>query len=521
MRWFEHVITAPVVLPLLFGAVLMLINERHYRLKFWMALTTVAGLLWTAIVLLIQVDSSLEVLSYQAAHWIAPFGISLVVDRLSALLLLLVALVAVACVCFSYRRWARAGVHYYSLLLFLLMGMNGALITGDLFNLFVFFEVMLAASYGLLLHGKNRTRVRAGMSFITLNLVAALFFLIGIALIYSATGSLNLADLVIKSSQLYGVDKALFEAGIAVLAIAFLAKSGIWPLGFWMPIAYSAAVPPVAALLTLVTKMGVYVIYRLWLLLMLDEGSIFVQFGNQFLFGAGMITMLYASFGLLGNSDARRILSYSAMLSSGLLIGLLGLDQPRILSAALFYWSSSALALAAFMLLLESMDRLYSPLSIARAAVLQSLDEEATETEIHGIAIPAAMAFLGLSFIGCALVLAGMPPLSGFVAKFGIMMNVLSLWSEIPVFSSAILISLLLVSGLFAIIAFMRLGVRAFWSSTVDKMPQFPLLEASPVLMLLILCVLMTALAAPVSTYMDRTSEDLFKPTLKLQGNEL
>ena len=511
MPWFEHLITMPVVLPLLFGALLMMFNERNHRVKFWLNMSAVTGLLGVAVVLLVTVDTHPDAtLNYQVANWRAPFGISLVVDRLSALMLVLVAAVALAALCFSYQRWMKAGARYHSLFLFLLMGMNGALITGDLFNLFVFFEVMLAASYGLLLHGKNKIRVRAGMNFIALNLVAALFFLIGIALVYSATGSLNLADLAVKSSLITGADKALFDTGLVVMAVAFLAKSGIWPLGFWMPSAYSAAVPPVAALLTLVTKMGVYVLYRLWPFVAADNNSDWIALGGQCLFWAGVITMLYASFGLLASRDSRRLASYSAMLSSGILVALLGFGEYSLASAALFYLASSALAVAAFMLLLELTDRLYSPLSIARAAALKSLDEEDEDDETHGVAIPAALAFLGLSFMGCALVLAGMPPLSGFVAKFGMLTNLLAVWESLPRLNTIIFISMLLVSGGFAIIALMRLGVKAFWSNPTPEPPRLSLSETTPILWLLSLCVLMAVLAGPVRGYMDRTGADLF-----------
>lgn len=511
MQWSDHLITLPVVLPLLFGALLILINERYYRLKFALNMLTVTSVLWVAVLLLTQVDTGAqqaETVVYQAANWPAPFGISLVVDRLTALMLVVVALVAMAALCFSYQRWARAGVHYHSLFLLLVMGMNGTLITGDLFNLFVFFEVMLAASYGLLLHGKNKIRVRAGMNFITLNLVAAFFFLIGIAIIYSATGTLNLADLALKSSQLAQADKALFETGLAVLTVAFLAKSGIWPLGFWIPAAYSAAVPPVAALLTLVTKMGVYVMYRLWLLLAGGADSHFVILANQFLFFAGIMTMLYASFGLLASHDSRRLGSYIAMLSSGILIALLGFQQSNLVASALFYLVSSALAVAAFMLLLELTDRLYSPKSIQRAAVLKSINEDDFE-ESPGVVIPAALVFLGLSFMGCAMVLVGMPPLSGFIAKFSMITSLLTLWNEVSTVKTVVFIVLLLVSGAFAIISLMRLGVRAFWSANTPETPRLQLSEATPIMLLLSLCVLMSVLAGPVRAYMDRTGADL------------
>jgi len=512
MLWFEHIITVPILLPLLLGALLMLIDERQYQVKFWLSFFSVGLLLWAAGWLLVSIDTHpqhIPVFSYQAANWPAPFGISLVVDRLSALMLVLVACVALAALGFSYRRWARAGVHYHSLFMLLLMGMNGALLTGDLFNLFVFFEVMLAASYGLLLHGKNTVRVRAGMNFITLNLIAAFFFLMGIALIYAATGTLNLADLAVKSRQLLGIDKALFEAGLTVLAVTFLAKSGMWPLGFWMPKTYSAAAPPIAAMLTLVTKVGVYVIYRLWLLLATDVNDSFTILGSQLLFGMGLATMFYASLGLLAERNAQRMVSYSAMLSSGMLVALLGVAHSSLIAEALFYWVSSALAVAAFMLLLELTDQLYSPQSIQRAAVLQSLNDEEAQEETPGVVIPAAMAFLGLSFIGCSLVVAGVPPLSGFVAKFGIILGLLSLWEDISTLNTVVFIVMLLLSGAFAIVAFMRLGVRAFWSSSKSPAPKLPWSAASPIMLLLTLCAGMAILAGPVQGYMNRASADL------------
>lgn len=512
MLWFDHIITLPILLPLLLGAWLILVDDRKHQFKFWLSFFGMIALLWIAVSLLLVIDEHAQqtiVLTYQMANWTAPFGISLAADRLTVLMLILVNLVGLAALGFSYRRWAKADTHYHSLFMLLMMGMNGALLTGDLFNLFVFFEVMLAAAYGLLLYGKNRIRVRAGMNFITLNIVAALFFLIGIALIYSATGTLNLADLAVKSRQLLDVDKALFETGLAVLAVAFLAKSGIWPLGFWMPKAYSAAAPPVAALLTLVTKMGVYVIYRLWTMLTANVSDNFTLVGSQFLFWAGMSTMLYASFGLLANRNAQRIVSYSAMLSSGTLIALLGFGQQNLMASALFYWVSSALAVAAFMLLLELMDRLYSPQSIQRAAVLQSLDGKDTAEETPGLVIPAAMAFLGLSFIGCSLVLTGLPPLSGFVAKFGIILGLLPLWEGSAAVSAMIFVGILMLSGIFAIVAFMGLGIRTFWSSSVSQVPRLPWSEACSIMLLIILCVGMAIFAGPVRSYMDRVSADL------------
>src|SRR5690606_1949537 len=202
---------------------------------------------------------------YLAANWSAPYGIALVADRLAALMLTLTAVLALASLVFSSSRWSRIGVHFHSLFQFLLMGLNGAFLTNDLFNLFVFFEVMLAASYGLVLHGYNVSRIRAGMQYITINLMASFLFLIGVALIYATTGTLNISDLGARVATLGMDELRLFKVGAAILALVFLTKCAMWPLGFWLPTTYAAASPPVAAMLVLMTKVGIYALLRVWL----------------------------------------------------------------------------------------------------------------------------------------------------------------------------------------------------------------------------------------------------------------
>jgi multicomponent K+:H+ antiporter subunit D len=182
-------------------------------------------------------------------------------------MVLLAGTLGLAATVFSLARWQRAGPRFHALLQFLLMGLNGAFLTGDLFNLFVFFELLLAASYGLALHGSGTARVRFSLHYIVINLVASLLFLIGVSLIYGVTGTLNLAHLAQRIPLVAAEDRVLVESGAAVLAIAFLVKSGMWPLGFWLPSTYAAASPPAAALFSILTKVGFYAVLRLWLLL--------------------------------------------------------------------------------------------------------------------------------------------------------------------------------------------------------------------------------------------------------------
>ena len=160
------------------------------------------------------------------------------------------------------------------------MGVNGAFLTGDIFNLFVFFEVFLAASYGLALHGAGAARVRASLHYISVNLTASLLFLIGASLLYAVTGTLNMADLAARAPTVAAQDRVLLEAGSAILGIAFLVKAGMWPIGFWLPGTYGAASAPAGAMFAILTKIGVYAVLRMWLLLFGDPAGGSASFGG-------------------------------------------------------------------------------------------------------------------------------------------------------------------------------------------------------------------------------------------------
>ncbi len=318
LPWSQHLILVPVLLPLLVGALLMPVNQKRYALKFGLSLGS-GLLLWTvALVLLLQADGghwSGDIGVYLPSNWPAPFGIALVVDRLSALMLLLTATIALAVLVFAAQRWDRVGVSFHSLFQCLLMGLNGAFLTNDLFNLFVFFEVMLAASYGLVLHGYNKRRIQAGMQYIAINLVASMLFLIGVALIYGATGTLNLSDLARRVASLGPQDAYLLRIGASVLALAFLTKGAMWPLGFWLPTTYAAASPPVGAMLVLMTKVGVYAVLRMWLAVFGETAGPLAGFGFGALLVGGMATLLFGAIGMLASQDGGRMAGYGAIIS--------------------------------------------------------------------------------------------------------------------------------------------------------------------------------------------------------------
>ena len=326
-RLMPHLILAPIALPLLTAGLMLLLREERQRTKVTLNITSTLVGLVVAVLLLVQakepsVQTSLGV--YLPGNWPAPFGIVLVIDRLSAMMLVLTSTVALATVLFSAARWHRAGVHFHPLFQFQLMGLAGAFLTADLFNLFVFFEIMLAASYGLLLHGSGRPRVSAGLHYIAINLAASSLFLIGVSMLYGITGTLNMADLARSIAGVASTDRGLLHAACAILGVAFLIKAALWPLNFWLVPAYSAATAPVGALFALMTKVGVYVILRLWTLLFSPDAGPSAQFGSAWLVGGGMVTMAFGAVGMLGSQRLGHLAGFAAISSSGTLLAAVG-----------------------------------------------------------------------------------------------------------------------------------------------------------------------------------------------------
>ncbi len=520
--WTQHLIVVPVLLPLVAGALMAALTEGRHRLKFALSYASALGLLANAIALVLLADDGWPgaIGVYFAANWAAPFGITLVADRLSALMLVLTALMALAALYYAQPRWSRIGVHFHSLFQFMLMGINGAFLTHDIFNLFVFFELMLATSYGLVLHGYNAARLRASMQYIAVNLAAALLFLIGIALIYATTGTLNMADLARQASTLSAPYIGLFRAGVAVMALAFLVKCAMWPLGFWLPTTYSVASPPVAVMLVLMTKVGAYVILRIWLLVFPDGAGAMAQFGYDALMWGGMATIVFGAAGMLATDTAGRMAGYAATVSSGTLLAVIGYGQPQVVTAGLYYFLASTIAIAAFVLLLELIERMRAaPGAALLALTMEAYAVEDTPAEPKGKGVPAATAFLSLAFAACALMIAGLPPLSGFVGKFGLFHALLNPATSAPAIGVAgwTLMALVFTSGLAAIISLMRFGVRTFWASEVAEPPRLHAAEALPVAALLLVSVLLTIKAEPMFAYLARASADLHRPGLYVE----
>ena len=507
-----HLPAAAVVLPLAVAALMIPLDERRHRLKTALSLAASLALLLVAVALVWRAEAPVAH-AYALGGWSAPFGIVLVADRLSSLMVLLAAALGAAALVFSLARWQRGGPHFHSMVHFLLAGLNGAFLTGDLFNLFVFFELLLVASYGLALHGSGTPRVRSSLHYIVVNLAASLLFLVGVSLMYGVAGTLNMADLAVRLPQVPAEDRALFEIGAAALGLAFLVKAGMWPLGFWLPATYAAAAAPAAALFAILSKVGIYALMRVW----------FIVFGGgpgaELLVLGGMATLVYGVAGVLSSQQLGRLAGFSVIVSSGTVLAALGLGNAAATGAAIYYLAVSTLGLAALFLLIELVERARQPgadmLAVTADAFGLTDDTEPEPEEEVGVVIPAAMAVLGLSFAAAALLVAGLPPLSGFVAKFALLAALLE---PDPVPGAVwVLLALVMLSGLAAIIGFGRAGVRIFWSAHERSTPRVRVLEIAPAAALLAACLALTAAAGPALRYTQEAARALYVPEAYIQ----
>jgi len=527
----DHLVVAPILLALGTAALMLLLGEGRRELKSVLNVVSTATGLGLAIALLRAVDASDAPAAfsvYLPGNWPVPFGIVLLADRLSAMMLVLAASLGLASLLYALARWQHAGVYFHLLFQLQLMGLYGAFLTADLFNLFVFFEVLLAASYGLLLHGGGLARVRAGLHYISVNLFASVLFLIGVAILYGVTGTLNMADIAQKLPDVPVADRGLLHAGAAILAIAFLAKAAVWPLNFWLPPAYASASAPAAALFAILTKVGVYAILRLWTLCFPATAGASAHFGSDVLVWGGMATMMFGAFGMMASQQVARLAGFSVITSSGTLIAAIGFDAEALSAGALFYLASSTLAGGAIFLLVELMERArdveMGPEEIddGKDALPAFIDGEPLpgtnldddEEALIGRAIPAAVAFLGVSFAMCAMIIAGLPPMSGFVGKVAMLSALLELegtaaWSMFVV---------LIVSGLLAATGLVRVGIRHFWTSQDRPAPRLRVVECLPIAGLLVAAAVMVFQAEAVLGYGRTTARGLHEPTLYIEA---
>jgi multicomponent K+:H+ antiporter subunit D len=517
IAWDAHLIILPILLPMVMASAMLLFDERRRRLKSVISLTAMAAILIVALILLYEcvtgaADGGDTARVYRLGDWAAPYGIVLVADRLSAMMVALTSVLGAGVLAFALARWDRAGPRFHALFLFLIMGINGAFLTGDLFNLFVFFEIMLAASYGLALHGSGEERIRAGLTYIAINLTASILFLIGVSVIYGVTGTLNMADLALKVRDIAEADRGLLHVGAAVLGTAFLIKCAAWPLGFWLAPTYTAASAPAAAIFAMLSKVGVYVLLRLSLLAFGAEAGGSAHFGQGWLLAAGLATLAFGTLGIIASRDLARAAAYAVMVSSGTILAAAGVGHAAVLGGALFYLIGSTLACGALFLLAEVLQRGVDSGAQRERAVFDDEyrdpfdDDERNEP---GLVIPAAVAALGGALLICTLMVAGLPPLSGFIGKLAMLDGLAKALDP----ASITLMVALSISSLGGLIGLTRLGVKALWARNEDA-PELVVGAAELAGMggLLAACVLLAIFGGAGLGYAEHTAEWLGRP---------
>lgn len=392
----------------------------------------------------------------QVGGWDSPLGISLVVDRLSAMMLVVSSIVLLAVMVYSIGQGIRDGSENQPVSIFLptylalTAGVCNAFLAGDLFNLFVGFEVLLAASFVLLTLGASADRVRAGVSYVMVSMVSSLIFLIGIALVYGATGTLNLAHIAVRMDDIpSGTRTAIF----AVLLVAFGIKAAVFPLSTWLPDSYPTAPAPVTAVFAgLLTKVGVYAIIRAHTLLFPD-GSL-----DDVLMVCGLLTMLVGILGSIAQSDIKRLLSFTLVSHIGYMIFGVALSTQSGLSGSIYYVAHHILVQTTLFLVVGLIERQAGSSSLRR---------------LGGLA--AASPVLAIVFLVPALNLGGIPPFSGFIGKVAL----LQAGSDQGSVLAWLLVAGGTVTSLLTLYVVARVWTKAFWRARADA-PEGDLADNSP-----------------------------------------
>lgn len=488
-----HLTIAPLLLPLLAGIVLLL--TRHllgvgFRRAF--SIAAVLGQIGLATMLLQAVDGG-DILTYALGNWPAPYGIVLVADRLAVWMLLITALLSLFPLLHACRGEDVGGRHFHVLFQLQLFGLNGAFLTGDLFNLFVFFEVLLLASYGLILHGGGRLRSKAGLHYVVLNLAGSSLFLIAVGTLYGLFGTLNMADLAVKMAAVPAENLGPARAAGLLLFAVFALKAALLPLYLWLPAAYAHTSAPVAALFAIMTKVGAYAILRVTTLIFGAQAGSMSGLIEPWLLPLALATLIVGLLGALAARALREQAAYLVVASVGSLLTAFALGSAGGIAAGLYYLPHSTFAAAALFLLAERIAQ-------ARGEI--------------GDRFEPAPAMLGAPWLGglffvTAILLAGLPPLSGFIGKF------LLLRAALTHPAGPWVLALVLLGGLLGLIALARAGSLLFFR-TPPAAPgsATPTVTAplAPALGLLLLTLALTVAAGPLHALAGATAEQLLQP---------
>ena len=490
-----HWIIAPVVLPAVLAPFIVLAARYHSGIQRVFSVAGVLALIAIASGLAWQASDGTITL-YQLSDWAAPFGIVLVGDRLSTTMVLLTALLALLVLLYAIGSgWDKRGRHFHALFQFQLMGIMGAFLTGDAFNLFVFFEVLLIASYGLMIHSGGNERLRAGTQYVLFNLIGSTLFLFALGSIYAETGTLNMADLAERVKLIDPVETVGIRVAAVLLLLVFAIKAALVPLHFWLPSSYAEAPAPVAALFAIMTKVGAYAIIRVYTMVFPPDLEVTSGLHDTWLLPFALVSLALGALGVLAAKKLDRMVTFSVIGSMGMVMVTISLFTPAGIAAALYYIIHSTLAAAALFLISDMVragraDLLLQPRPVIAGAVMTS----------------------ALFFVA-AIAMAGLPPLSGFLGKL------LVLNAAFPTDAMVWVFAVVLVSSLVNVVGFSRAGSILFWKAKTvprsddDPMPAPPtVLSYTAVGGLVALLIAHTVFAGPMHRYMTTTAAQLFTP---------
>ena len=481
----------PILVPLV-GALIAVLFRKAISFQKGVGIVTAALMCVVGGMLLVSAAASAAPLVLHMGGWQAPYGITLVVDKFAALMLFFGALLSLvvavyACVDIDHERF-RFG--FVPLSLIMMMGVNGAFLAGDIFNLYVWFEVLLIASFVLLALGGERRQMEGSVKYVTLNLLSSAFFLAGIGILYGLAGTLNMAQLaeVVATSE--------HTAAIHLSAVLFLAgfgiKSGIFPLFFWLPASYPTPPAAVSALFSgLLTKVGVYALVRVFTLIFIAD----VSFTHGWLIVLGIFTMIIGVFGAASQFEIRSILSFHIVSQIGYMILGLGLFSELALAGVLFFLVHNMMAKSNLFLI---------------SGVIGRLKGTTQLKELGGLY--KEKPFLSVLFLLSAMALAGLPPLSGFFAKLLLVMAAIEAKAWIAG-------GLSLFVGLLTLYSMTKIWSYGFWAADEHEISHIPSLSRGeqwglyvPIFFLSAGCLLLGVGYPYVMEYIEGAAAQLMQP---------
>ena len=469
----QHLPILPILLPMLAGVLMLLppLSNTITRHRIFAVSVMVILVIVSALLLLTSHQQGTQM--YILGGWQPPFGIALVADRLSTMMVLLTSILGLGAQLYACAGDDNDGMYFHPLFMFQIMGVNGAFLTGDIFNLFVFFEVLLIASYALLIHGGGKQKTKANVHYVILNLVGSSIFLFALGILYGTIGSLNIADMAGKVRLLGEQEQALAKAGGLLLLVVFGLKAALLPLHFWLPKTYAAASAPVAALFAIMTKVGIYSILRVHTVIFGEDAGALASIAIPWLWPLAILTLIIGGIGVLASPNLRLTVANLVIVSVGTLMIAIAMQRESATSAALYYMIHTTLVTGALFLLADLISK-----QRGKAEDRYVIARKMKRGKVIGIA-----------FFIAALTVVGMPPLSGFVGKT-LLLQATQGMTEIAWVWPTILIA-----GLASLVAISRAGTTIFWryagESTIDE-PISPLkiiaitllLSASPLLVI-------------------------------------